>query len=579
MATDSSQMRWQDLLAWVDSAQKANGNGYADTVNIPGLGLVNVSRSNGGIAGSQTGVSGIQLDDPSRGGKGGGWQLGQGADGSITRTPYEYKTSPIDLLPAILGTAVAGAGLGGYLPGGESVGASGASGTIGGGASGLGEVAATGAGGYSIPSAAELAAAGYDVGGMGLTGAGGIGTAESVAAAGAGAANYGAGGGMLDTILSKGADFLTSKAGSAVTGGLLSAISGANAPESTTATSRVELDPRMAEILYGANGNDGFLSQITSNMNAPQNAGMQAFGNGMDNYLSLYGRGEFDNNMRGAVALRDMRFDAPQAQSASMQAAQVNAPGQNNLNLQPAFQDMVYGAPGSNPYLTGGIQKGINQSQNAFTDMMTSATRNLTESILPSIRSGAVVNGAMGSSRQGIAEGRALNDFSTQMGQAMQRFGQGNTDSAIAAQAGAYDADRNRQLSAMSGLNQNQYGTAFQNAGFQQQASQANAAFQQQANLANQQAQLATNQQNVNNLQSGIGMSSGLLGQAVGYGQNQDAYNTQKLGQTAGLLSNFTGLGTTTTQTQPLYQNTAGNILGGALAGASLWNAFNPKQA
>jgi len=366
------------------------------------------------------------------------------------------------------------------------------------------------------------------------------------------------GGGVLSGLMDAAGSVLGSKAGSAVVGGLLSGLAGANAPKSTTATSTTQLDPRMAEILYGSNGNNGFLSKIVANSNAPQNAGMQAFGQGMDAYLKDYGRGEFDNNMRGAAALRDMRFDAPQAQ-----AAQVQAPSQNNLNLSPAYQDMIYGQAGSNPHLTGAIQKGINQSNYAFGNYMSDATK-ATQDLLGNIRGGAVLNNTMGSSRQGIAEGRAIGDLTQNLGRAATQFGMNNTDAAVAAQAGAYDADRNRQLAAMQGLNQSQYGVA-----------QQNAQMAQQANLANAQMKLATNQQNANNLQAGIGMSSGLLGQAVGYGQNQDQYQSQKLGQTAGLLAPFTGLGATQTQTQPLYQNTLGNIAGGAMAGLGIYNMFN----
>lgn len=529
-----------------------------------------------------------------QGAGGQGWKLTRGSDGSIQKSPYTYDSelgmiAPLAMAtmpfwaPALgLGGAAAGGvdaaylgaadAAGGLMPefgtfgayeagmtGAGTAGLSSGASTLGSSASGAGDLAAAAGNSYAIPTAEELIAAGMDPAGMGLTGAGGIGAASSVAGAGAGAATaYGAGGGMLDTILGKGADFLGSKAGSAVVGGLLSGLAGKNAPNSTTATSRVELDPRMAEILYGPNGNDGFLSKITGNMNTPQNAGMQAFGQGMDAYLGDYGRAEFDNNMRGAVALRDMKFDAPTAQ-----AAQVQAPSQNNLNLSPAYQDMVYGAPGANPYLTGAIQKGINQSTNAFTDMMSANTRNLMENVMPGIRGGARVSGNYGSDREGIAQGKALDTFNTQLGQAMQRFGQGNTDAAVAAQAGAYDTDRNRALSAMSGLGAQQYGVA-----------QQNAQMQQQANLANMQSQLQTNSQNANNLQSGVGLSSSLLGQAAGYGQNQDAYQTQKLGQTAGLIAPFTGLGSTQTQTQPLYQNTLGNIAGGAMAGLGIYNMF-----
>lgn len=63
---------------------------------------------------------------------------------------------------------------------------------------------AASAGGYAIPTAEELSAAGFDVGGMGMTGADGIGAASSVAGSGAGAAGYGGMGGLsgIDSALS-----------------------------------------------------------------------------------------------------------------------------------------------------------------------------------------------------------------------------------------------------------------------------------------------------------------------------------------------------------------------------------------
>ena len=157
-----------------------------------------------------------------------------------------------------------------------------------------------------------------------------------------------------------------------------------------------------------------------------------------------------------------------------------------------------------------------------------------------------------------------MNDFSTQMGQALQRFGQGNTDAAVSAQAGAFDADRNRALSAMSGLSSNQYTTAIQNAGFQQQANQNNL-----------QSQLSTNQLNSANKIAGINASSGLLGQAYGIGQNNDAYDLNKVGKVSSLLSPYTGLGGSSTQSQPLYENKMNSMLGGVSTGLGLYNLFN----
>ena len=217
--------------------------------------------------------------------------------------------------------------------------------------------------------------------------------------------------------------------------------------------------------------------------------------------------------------------------------------------------------------------------------MQTDATRNLTENILPSIRSGAQVNGQYGGSRQALSEGKALNDYSTQIGRAMSQVGQNNTDSAIAARAGAYNTDRSNTLSAMSGLGAQQYGVATNNAQMQQQAnaqnanflndaSRTNAGLQQQTQQSNLQSQIGTNSLNSANKATGINAQSGLLGQAYNYGTNNDMYGLNKIGKTSGMLGQYTGLGGSQTSSQPLYENKMGNILGGATAGLGLYNAY-----
>lgn len=286
---------------------------------------------------------------------------------------------------------------------------------------------------------------------------------------------------------------------------------------------------------------EGFLGRVTGLMNTPQNAGMAAFGGQMDNYMKNWGEDNFARSQHAAQALQGSNIAAPQVQ----------APSQNNLNLAPAYQDMVYGAPGSNPYLTGAIQKGINQSNYAFGNYMTDATK-ATQDLLGSVRGGAIMNGQFGGSRQGIAEGNAIGDFTKNMSRAATQFGQNNTDAAVAAQAGAYDTDRNRSLAAMSGLGAQQYGVA-----------QQNAALQAQTNALNSQNQIA-----------GVGLSSGLLGQAAKYAGDQDAYAGQKLTQAAGLLAPFTGLGATQVNSTPMYSNTGANLLGGAMLGQQLARGF-----
>jgi hypothetical protein len=384
--------------------------------------------------------------------------------------------------------------------------------------------------------------------------------------------------------------------GAAVGGAIGGAISGSGAPRSTTTSVQNQLDPRAQAILYGDGtaGNRGLLSQYQDMLNTAQDPRLTKFGNANLDYLAQNGGQDI-----GAVrntATRLMGGNAAPTMSAASVGApawavgnMVNAPSQNNLNLSSSYDSFINGQAGANPFLTGAIGRGINQSNNAFQAMQQDSTKNLLENVLPSIRGGAIASGQYGSSRQGIAEGRALGDFSTQQQRAISQFGQNNTDAAVAAQAGAYDADRNRQLAATQGLGSQQYGVAQQNAATrnaaeftnvgQQNATNENYANRlQAANLANLQAQLTTNSQNQSGVLAGAGLLSGLGSSAYGIGTNQDAYALNRAGQVNSLLAPYLSLGGSSTSTQPLYSNTAGNALGGATAALGLYNQFRGSQ-
>jgi hypothetical protein len=444
---------------------------------------------------------------------------------------------------AAMGAGSAGAG----AAAGAAEGAGGFAALPAGGMTATGTAApwATSAGGLGTLGSGTYGATTAGVGSlMGTAGGGG---ALGTGLAGATTAGLGTTGGSmfgLDSLFGSGGDmwgkaldFATSKGGSALLGGLLGGSS--SGPDNLTSTSQNKMDPRMDPYVYGQGG---ILNQIMAQSGKQQAPGMANFGANIDDYLNDWGPDTFRKNQQAAQGLQGSNISAPQ----------VNAPSQNNLNLSPAYQDMIYGQAGANPYLTGAIQKGINQSTNAFGNYMTDATKATTD-LLGNIRGGAVMNNTLGGNRQGIAEGRALSDLSSNLTRAATQFGQNNTDAAVSAQAGAYDADRNRALSAMTGLGGQQYQTAITNA----------------------QLQADTNRLNSQNQIAGIGLSNGLLGQAYGIGQQQDQYSMGNLKDVSGLLSQYTGLNNSNTQSQPLYQNQTGNVLGGAMAGLGLWNAFN----
>lgn len=360
-----------------------------------------------------------------------------------------------------------------------------------------------------------------------------------------------------------------------------------------------QLDPRVNDMLFGTGAQTGLLSQYQGMLNTPRSDAATGFANANASYLNNNGAGDLGAT-RGAAMQAMQGNQAPMMQAAQSGNANqasldayavgnmVQAPAQNSMNLSGSYDSLINGAPGANQYLTGAIQKGINQSSNAFGNMVTDA-KAATQDVLGGIRGNSVLAGQFGGSRQGIAEGKAIDSMNTNLSRAASQFGQNNTDAAVAAQAGAYDADRNRQLAATQGLGAQQYGVASQdantrnqaefmnvgnlfdasktNAGMAQQSNQFNAGLQQQTGLANQQAQLSTNAQNNGQLLGGAGLLSGLTGQASA---NVNANDSWKLQQAQGVNSLLQPYLSNMPTSQPQYQNTAGSVIGGGLAGLQL---------
>jgi len=382
--------------------------------------------------------------------------------------------------------------------------------------------------------------------------------------------------------------------GSAVVGAGASAYS-AN-KNAKAAEKAGQLDPRVDNMLWGTGAQPGLLSNYQGLLNDPRSAAATGYANVSADYLNS-NAGTDMNATRGAAMQAMQGNQAPTMQAAQSGNANqasldayavgnmVQAPAQNSMNLSGSYDSLINGAPGANPYLTGGIQKGINQSANAFGSMVTDA-KAATQDVLGSIRGNSVLAGQFGGSRQGIAEGKAIDSMNTNLSRAASQFGQNNTDAAVAAQAGAYDADRNRQLAATQGLGAQQYGVASQdantrnqaefmnvgnlfdasktNSGMAQQSNQFNAGLQQQAGLANQQAQLSTNAQNNSAGLAGAGLLAGMTSQASGQVNANDQW---KLNQTSAVNSILQPYLSGMPTQQPVYSNTAGAAVGGGLAG------------
>lgn len=378
--------------------------------------------------------------------------------------------------------------------------------------------------------------------------------------------------------------------GGAIGGALGGLASGSNQPKSQTSTTQQQLDPRISQMLFGDGGaNKGLLAQYQGLLDQPRSQAGQNFANANANYLSNNGGADLDAARNAAYGAMQGN-QAPQSAGATAslpayaQGTQVQAPSQNNIDLSGSYNSLINGAPGANPYLTGSIQKGINQSSNAFGNMVTDA-KAATQDVLGSIRGNSVLAGQFGGSRQGIAEGKAFDSMNTNLARAASQFGQNNTDAAVAAQAGAYDADRNRQLAATQGLGAQQYGVAQQNTAYQQQAqmqnvqnsldvSKTNAGLAQNNQQFNAGLQQQNNAQNNSSNLAGAGLLSGLLGQASGQVNANDSWKLNQAQGVNSLLAPYLSANSSQTNTQPLYNSPVGNAVGGAMLGGQLAGLF-----
>lgn len=383
----------------------------------------------------------------------------------------------------------------------------------------------------------------------------------------------------------------------AIGGGLLGAYSSRQANSSADARQQAAIeaakgDPRAQAMLYGdgSPGSAGLLGQYQGLLGAPQSDAMKAYGTGQQDFLANSGAGitgdmhQTANNLMGGNVTAPGMGASYSPQTGAATAASVSAPAQNGMNLSGSYDHFINGDAGANPYLTKAIGGALDQSTNQFRQMQGDATDNLMRNVMPSIRSNSVLSGQYGGSRQGIAEGNAISDFTKQQAQAMTQFGQNNTIQAVGAQATAFGQGQDRALSATQGLGAQQYGVAAQNSTQAQQAelankslyqnnNQFNAGLQQDAAHGNLSAQLSTDQLNTGRQTAGIAANSGLLGTAYATGQNQDNHALNQATQVNGLLQPY--LSQPGATVQPTYQgSTAGGLLGGALGGVGLYNQF-----
>lgn len=208
--------------------------------------------------------------------------------------------------------------------------------------------------------------------------------------------------------------------------------------------------------------------------------------------------------------------------------------------------------------LTGQVQ---NQHLDPLAESITNRiTRNTTEEVLPAIRSEAMAAGGYGSSRQGLAEGKAIS-----------RLNQDLSTGLAPVYAQAFENAQNRMAGTASELNLQAERVATANADRALNADQFNSNLTLQGNAQSLQANQA-------NLQNQL-RASDLYGQAlnfqdVGFEQYQNLLKlpqnqqAEALARYAGIIQPGAGLGGAASQTAKQGRSPIAGAAGGALSGA-----------
>jgi hypothetical protein len=288
------------------------------------------------------------------------------------------------------------------------------------------------------------------------------------------------------------------------------------------------------------------------------------------------------------------------AYTTNQQQNMANLGGSNPTN---AINQMLTGRPDS-PYLSAMHQANINESMRGYDD----AIRSLTTSVLPQISSEAFASGGYGGSRQGVAEGMALE----QMQRNARDLGIAAMDSGNQLYGTAYESAQGRKADMANMMNNTALNVGQFNAGQQQAASQQNANLLQNANQFNAGQRQAASQQNadfwnqaqqfnasqrqntdqfnsnldlqqqaaraqnalqgVNLMKDEYAMQDNIFNQLQSiYGAPQSQYQNA-LNQYANIVSPGAAMGgsSSTNQQIPIYGSNAGQIFGGAASLAGL---------
>src|SRR6478736_5842545 len=208
-------------------------------------------------------------------------------------------------------------------------------------------------------------------------------------------------------------NFIAPGIGGAIGGAVGGLLSGKDTPSNLTSTNQQKLDPRADAMLWGKDGSGGLLNQYQNLMNQPQSAALQNYGKSAGDYLNNYGAGAMQQ-VQGA-ATNAMTGTGPALASLPAYAVgnQVNAPSQNNIDLTSSYQNLLGG--GDQTALNNAMNSAVNATNAGFKTNQDNVTNSLMRTVLPSIRSNSVLAGQYGGSRQGVAEGNAISDYTNQL--------------------------------------------------------------------------------------------------------------------------------------------------------------------
>ena len=252
-----------------------------------------------------------------------------------------------------------------------------------------------------------------------------------------------------------------------------------------------------------------------------------------------------------------------------------------------AMSNVLNGDPTNNPYLAKMNQANVNTAMRGYND----AIQNVNQQVMPGINNDAFAAGQYGGSRQGIAQGLALQG----MDRSARDLGIAAMDSGNQLYGSAFQNAQNNQAQAANemvgyGLQNGQYNATQANDISKFNAGQANNMSQFNANLGlqNNTQGMLQQAQNMGNATAGNELNNTALtrlfsGQDQNYSNQMTNANLEQqqkldmLNMKLGAYSPGANLGGSSTASTPYYDNTLGNIGGMAAGAGGLISALKGK--